>query len=53
MLADECGLSGPLAADLAGRRPYGLPGHLDWLLTSGELTGLGAAAGQVRALVLG
>ena len=53
MLAHECELTGPLAAELAGRRPYGLPAHLDWLLTSGELTGLGAAAGLVRALILG
>ena len=53
VLADECGLDGQLAADLAGRRPYGLSAHLNWLLTGGEVTGLGAAADRVRALVLG
>ncbi|HUL24800.1 MAG TPA: allantoicase [Streptosporangiaceae bacterium] len=53
VLGGECGLVGPLAAELAGRRPYGLPAHLKWLLTSGELPSLGAAADQVRALILG
>jgi len=53
VLDGECGLIGEPAAELAVRRPFGLPAHLDWLLTGGEVTGLGDAAGRVRALVLG
>jgi hypothetical protein len=54
-----CGLSRPAPAThvrlainpdggLAGRRPYERPARLDALFTSGELPGLGAAAGRVR-----
>ena len=53
VLARDCGLEGPPAAELVARRPFGLPAHLDWLLTGGELTTLGAAADPVRALILG
>lgn len=53
VLARECGLEGPPAVELTGRRPFGLPAHLDRLLTGDELTGLGASAGPLRALILG
>ncbi len=53
VLAAECGLTGPPAADLAGGRPYADPARLDALLSGGELAGLGAAAARVRALILG
>jgi allantoicase len=69
VLAADCGLTGPLAAGLAARRPYREPAALDALLSSGELPGLDAddaawdallsgeerpgAAARVRALVLG
>jgi len=53
VLARECGLEGAPATELIGRRPFGLPAHLDWLLTSGELTDLSASADPVRALILG
>ena len=53
VLARECGLDVELAAGLAGRRPYERPARLDALFTSGELPGLSAAAGRVRALILG
>jgi allantoicase len=53
VLARECGLGVHLAAELAGRRPYEQPARLDSVLVGGELTGLDAAAGRVRALILG
>jgi hypothetical protein len=53
VLARECGLEGPPAVELIGRRPFGLPAHLDRMLTDGELTDLGTSAEQVRALILG
>jgi len=54
VLAADCGLAGPPAAQLAAGRPYRWPGRLDALLSGGELPGLDAtAARRVRALVLG
>ena len=54
VLAAECGLAGPPAAQLAGRRPYRQPDRLGALLSGGELPGLdAAAAGRVRGLILG
>jgi allantoicase len=54
VLAGECAVSGPLAADLAGRRPYREPARLDALLSGGELAGLDTGtAGRVRTLILG
>jgi allantoicase len=53
VLDGECGLTGEPAVELAGRRPFGLPAHLDWLLTGGEVTGLGDAGDRVRTLILG
>ena len=54
VLAAECGLTGPAAAQLAARRPYQHPDRLGALLSGGELPGLGpSAASRVRALVLG
>jgi allantoicase len=54
VLAAECGLTGPAAAQLAARRPYEQPGRLGALLSGGEVPGLDpAAAGRVRALILG
>jgi allantoicase len=53
VLVRECGLSVELAAGLAGRRPYERPARLDSLLAGGDLADLGAAAGRVRALILG
>jgi allantoicase len=54
VLTAECGLSGPLAAELARRRPLGDPARLAELLAGGELAGLDhATAARVAALVLG
>jgi allantoicase len=54
VLATDCGLAGPPAAQLAARRPYRQPDRLDALLSGRELSGLDpAAARRVRALVLG
>ena len=54
VLATDCGLTGPPAAQLAAGRPYRRPDRLDALLSGGELPGLDAtAARRVRALVLG
>jgi allantoicase len=54
VLAAECGLAGPPAAQLAARRPYQHPDHLGALLSGGELAGLDPpAARRVRGLVLG
>jgi allantoicase len=54
VLAGECAVSGPLAADLADRRPYQAPARLDALLSGGELAGLDTGtAGRVRTLILG
>jgi allantoicase len=54
VLATDCGLAGPPAAQLAAGRPYHRPDRFGALLSGGELTGLDAtAARRVRALVLG
>jgi len=54
VLAADCGLAGPPAAQLAAGRPYRQPDRLAALLSGGELSGLDAtAARRVRALVLG
>src|SRR6516162_1532105 len=50
VLATDCGLAGPPAAQLAAGRPYRRPDRLDALLSGGELPGLDAAARRVRAL---
>jgi allantoicase len=54
VIAAECRLTGPLAAQLASRRPYRQPDRLGALLAGGQLPGLDpAAARRVRALILG
>jgi allantoicase len=54
VLAAECGLTGPPAAQLAARRPYQQPDRLDALLSGGKIPGLDpATARRARALVLG
>jgi allantoicase len=54
VLAADCGLTGPPAAQLAARRPYAQPDRLAALLSGGEPSGLDAAAvRRVRVLILG
>jgi allantoicase len=54
VLAAECGLAGPAAAQLAGGRPYQQPDRLGALLSDGQLPGLDpGAARRVHALILG
>src|SRR5262249_14874941 len=54
VLAGECGLTGQVATDLTGQRPFSEPARLHALLSGGELAGLDAAtAARIRAMILG